>query len=233
MNLDEHKNVLVVAAHPDDEVLGCGGFISKLVQNGASVSTLFISDGVSSRKNYFEKKLWKDELEIRRAAAFDAASIMGTAKPVFYNFPDNQLDQVPLLELAKIVEDHLKTILPNLVLTHFPGDLNVDHRRVAEAVTTASRPGSKGSPSEIWAFEVPSSTEWSLIPNQNFTPNIFVDVSEQSDKKIKALEAYNFEMREFPHPRSKKAIVALMDWRASSSALTQAESFVLLRKILK
>lgn len=227
------KSVLVIAAHPDDEVLGCGGLMARLAQSGTKVTSVFLADGVSSRYEYVEKEAWSKELATRRQAGAKAAEILGSQPPIYYDFSDNQLDQIPLLELAKVVEYHFEEMSPDLVLTHFPGDLNVDHRKVSEAVATAARPGGKDNPPEIWAFEVPSSTEWNLISNLDFTPDIFVDISKHVDQKILALDAYNFEMRAFPHPRSKRAILALMDWRASNSGLSQAESFFLLRKIIK
>ena len=227
------KSVLVLAAHPDDEVLGCGGFMAKLAQEEAKVTAVFLADGVSSRYDSNAELSWNEELGKRRRAAMEAAEALGSQVPIFHDFPDNQLDQIPLLLLSKEIESHIDTINPDLILTHFPGDLNIDHRRVSEAVITAARPGVNNFLKEIWAFEVPSSTEWNAAPNSSFKPDIFVEIKDHVRNKLNALQAYNHEMREFPHPRSEKAIKALLDWRGSNSGLQNAEAFILLRRIIR
>jgi LmbE family N-acetylglucosaminyl deacetylase len=232
MKFDNYSRVLVISAHPDDEVLGCGGLMSRLAKHGIQVTSIFLADGVSSRHDYLHKESWSDELMERRRACVKAAEILGSQQPIFYDFPDNQLDQVPILQLARAIEKHINTLSPDLILTHFPGDLNIDHRRVSEAVITAARPGTRNNPSEIWAFEVLSSTEWNATPNSYFKPDIFVDITDQVSSKLNALQAYNYEMREFPHPRSEKAIRALLEWRGSNSGLLNAEAFIQLRRII-
>lgn len=226
-------NVLVVAAHPDDEVLGCGGLMSKLADDGAKVSSLFLADGVSSRYEYEQKESWSEELNERRVACRQAAKILGSQSPIFLDFPDNQLDQIPLLQLSREIEKHIDTLSPDLILTHYSGDLNVDHRKVSEAVITAARPKVEGNPTEIWAFEVPSSTEWNALSGSDFKPTIFIEIQDHVRRKLDALSAYNFEMREFPHPRSEKAIMALLEWRGSNSGLQNAEAFTQLRRIIR
>ena len=226
-------SALVVAAHPDDEVLGCGGLISRLGKEGTNVNVVFLSDGVSARYEGADRGKWAIELETRRNSGLEAARLLGANDPIYYDFLDNQLDQVPLLALTKIVERHLDEFTPNLVLTHFPGDLNLDHRRVAEAVITSTRPGIRKFPHEVWAFEVPSSTEWGAHLHTGFSPDIFVEVSAQVKSKLEALNAYNFEMRDFPHPRSERAIRALLDWRGSNAGLLQAEAFVQLSRVIR
>ena len=226
-------SALVVAAHPDDEVLGCGGLISRLAKEGTSVNVVFLSDGVSARYDGTDRGNWVAELATRRNSGLEAAKLLGANDPIYYNFLDNQLDQVAILALTKIVEKYLDEFTPNLVLTHFPGDLNIDHRRVAEAVITATRPGMREFPDEVWAFEVPSSTEWGAHLNSGFSPDVFVEVSAHVKSKLAALGAYNFEMREFPHPRSERAIRALLDWRGSNAGILQAEAFVQLSRVVR
>lgn len=233
MKLSKYSNVLVVAAHPDDEALGCGGLMSKLAQDGSKVTSIFLADGVSSRYEYNQKESWNNELNERRHACVQAAKILGSQSPIFHDFPDNQLDQIPLLHLSREIEKHIDTLSPDLILTHFSGDLNLDHRKVSEAVITAARPSVGSYPTEIWAFEVPSSTEWNALTNSDFKPNVFIEVKDQVRSKLEALSEYNFEMREFPHPRSEKAIMALLEWRGSNSGLQNAEAFTQLRRIIR
>ena len=146
--------ILVVAAHPDDEVLGCGGYIAARARNGDDVSVAFISDGVTSRIN--NKSQF--EIEARRKAAQQAADVLGVKNISFGDFPDNKLDASPLLEVIKSIEAVVERVRPQIVLTHFGGDLNIDHRIVNQAVLTACRPTVDQVVKQIMFFEVSSST---------------------------------------------------------------------------
>ena len=219
--------ILVVAAHPDDEVLGCGGFIASKARSGLEVSVVFVSDGVTSRP----ANLGQSEIETRRKAAKLAAEVLGIKNAYFGDFPDNQLDSVPILQVVQFIEGILKIEKPDTVLTHFGGDLNVDHRIVNQAVLTACRPTPQQGVKNILFFEVPSSTEWQ-VPNdeQAFVPNWFEDISQTLVLKIRALEMYEFELREWPHPRSVKGVEHLAHWRGASCGVDAAEGFVLGRR---
>lgn len=220
--------VLVVAAHPDDEVLGCGGTICWHVAAGETVNILFISDGVKSRS---EKS---DEADVgeRRAAGIKAAEIMGVTKPHFSDYPDNQLDTVPLLNVVQTIESVLQDIKPDTVYTHHSGDLNIDHALVNRAVMTACRPTPKSFIRNIYAFEIPSSTEWAEPTRSNaFVPTYFVDISSYLDTKLNALAAYTMEVRDFPHPRSHEAVSVLSKWRGASVGFRAAEAFQVIRQI--
>lgn len=225
---------LVVAAHPDDEVLGCGATMARIASEGGLVQTIFLADGESSRFLASEIGSPKviEKLLSRRAAANSAATILGNLPPKFFDLPDNRLDVVSVLEIAKIIEAEIASFKPSRVFTHFSGDLNVDHQKVHEAVLVATRPQSDFSVREVICFELPSSTEW-RPPGSGlaFSPNLFIGVEGFDNQKFAALTAYETEMRAFPHPRSTEAILALMKWRGASTNLALAEAFVISRGI--
>ena len=218
--------VLVIAAHPDDEALGCGGVLARHSGQGEEVHVLFLADGVTSRDEAGEA-----EAGARAAAAFEAAKALGAKPPRFAGMPDNKLDTVPLLDVIKAVEEALAETAPDVVYTHHGGDLNVDHRIAHQAVLTACRPQPRSPVRAIYAFEVPSSTEWNDQP-EVFIPNRFVDISATLDAKMKALACYAGEMRPFPHPRSVEAIEALARWRGASAGLEAAEAFHVIRRVV-
>ena len=224
------RSVLIVAAHPDDEVLGCGGTIAKLAENGTIVRIAFLADGVLSRvESNFEQS---DELTVRRAAAKNACDILGVKSIFFGDMPDNRLDTVALLDIIKVIEELISKYRPDTIFTHHAGDVNIDHRRTHEAVVTACRPQLGHPVKTLLSFEVPSSTEWQLPGSAPvFTPNWFVDISATLDKKMAALDAYYDELREWPHPRSRRGVEYLARWRGATVGVDAAESFVLGRQL--
>ena len=233
MNLS--SRTLVVAAHPDDEVLGCGATMARISSNGGTVQTIFLADGESSRflTSEIDSKKVTKRIQDRKIAANSAAMILGSLPPKFFDLPDNRLDTIPILEIAKIIEQEMALFKPNRVITHFSDDINVDHRIVHEAVLIATRPQSEIRIREVICFELPSSTEWRPPGSgQIFSPNLFIDVKGFEDQKFAALKAYEAEMRPFPHPRSNEAIQALMNWRGATSNLYSSEAFVLARGII-
>ncbi len=223
-------SVLILAAHPDDEVLGCGGTIAKMADQGALVHVAFLADGVSSREG--EATLSSPELSARRAAAQDACDILGVRSVVFGNFPDNRMDTVPLLDIVQVLEALIAEHRPETVFTHHAGDLNIDHQRLHEAVATACRP-QRGHPVKtLLCFEVPSSTEWQLPGSAPaFVPNWFVDISATIERKMSALETYAAELRAWPHPRSRQGVEHLARWRGATVGVGAAEAFVLGRQL--
>jgi hypothetical protein len=221
--------VLVVAAHPDDEALGCGGTIARHVHDGDTVDVVFLADGVTSRSSDIPSN---EALKERRTSALSAGALLGVAATKFGDFPDNSLDTVPLLDLAQFVETHISRTTPDVVYTHHGGDLNVDHRLTHEAVLTACRPQPDSQVRTILTFETPSSTEWRAPGPQNaFIPHWFVDITHTIDKKISALRAYDLEMRDFPHARSIEAVIHLNRWRGASVGYAAAEAFSLVRHL--
>jgi LmbE family N-acetylglucosaminyl deacetylase len=227
------KVAAVIAAHPDDEVLGCGATIVQLVRAGYTVHVLLMSDGETSREK-FPDSIDPRKLQLRKLSASWASEIMGCESILQLTFPDNRMDSVALLDVIKPIEEFIAEYEPSLILTHHSGDVNIDHRTVHEAVITACRPQPGFSVCELLFFEIPSSTEW-RPPNSavSFSPNWFVDVTETLDVKFLALEIYESELRSFPHPRSIKAIEAQAIWRGASVGVGAAEAFVLGRKLLR
>jgi len=218
--------VLVIVAHPDDEVLGCGGTILRHVKAGDQVSVLILADGESSREGGAAR------IAARAQAAREAAAILGVMQPILQGLPDNQLDSRPRLELVKLVERHIGEFAPGVVYTHHAGDLNVDHRRVHEAVVTACRPQQGHPVGRLLFFEMPSSTEWQPPrSDEPFLPNCFVDISSVLELKMKALRAYDSEMRPWPHPRSYAGVEHLARWRGATVGCEAAEAFMLGREI--
>lgn len=221
-------SILVVASHPDDEALGCGGAMRRHADSGDEVGVLFLCDGVSARAPEQRSRA----AAARREAACIAAEILGASEPRFLDFPDNRLDTVPLLDVVQAIETILAEVRPTVVYTHHSGDLNIDHRRTARAVMTACRPQGELMVRSIYGFEVPSSTEWAPPrAEEAFLPQHFVDIAGRLEAKLAALAAYGDEMRPFPHPRSGQAVTALAKWRGASAGLEAAEAFIVLRQI--
>jgi len=225
------SKILVVAAHPDDEVLGCGGIIAKYVKSGGKVWILTLGEGVSSRYRK-RSSVKKKDLDDLKKQAKKATNILGAQKIFFSDFKDNSFDSVPVLKIIKEIERIKELVRPDIIYTHHHGDLNIDHRIVYKAVLTACRPLKNESVKEIYSFEVPSSTEWSG-PNKEvcYVPDRFVDISETIEKKIEALKCYRKEMRPYPHPRSIKGIRFLAAKRGQEAGLKFAESFETIRVI--
>ena len=226
-------SVLIVAAHPDDEVLGCGGTIARFARQGRSVHVLLMADGESSRASGTDQPVGPSPMAERNAAAHTACGILGCASVESLALPDNRLDGLELLDVVKKIEGFINRYQPLTVFTHHCGDVNIDHRVVHEAVLAACRPEPGHPVQELLFFEVPSSTEWrppgSAVP---FLPNYFVDISATLEIKFAALEAYASELREFPHPRSLRAVEALARWRGATVGVEAAEAFILGRKLI-
>jgi len=173
------KKILVIAAHPDDEVLGCGATIAKHAKSGDEVHVVIMAEGATSRDEQRLPHLRASELSELERAARSAGEILGSVSLTLHQLPDNRLDSVDLLDLVKLVEQQIDSVKPEIVYTHHAGDLNVDHRRVSEAVAVACRPQPLQPVKTLLFFEVQSSTEWQ-VPGSGlpFTPNWYVDVSE-------------------------------------------------------
>jgi LmbE family N-acetylglucosaminyl deacetylase len=222
------KTVLVVAAHPDDEALGCGGTMARHAAEGDSVYVLFMTNGVDARQN-----VNNNDAGVRSEAAEKACKILGAKEYIYYDFPDNRLDTVALLDITQSIEKVISRIQPEIIYTHHIGDLNIDHRRTHEAVMTACRPQPGFCVNELYAFEVLSATEWNT-PNVNpFIPNYFVDITTYIEDKLHSLKEYSLEMKSPPHTRSEKHIQSLAEHRGNSIGICYAEAFTLIRFIRK
>ncbi|HNP17763.1 MAG TPA: PIG-L family deacetylase [Fulvivirga sp.] len=218
-------NILVIGAHPDDEVLGLGGTLLKHVDNGDNVYCHLLTNGESSRSVNNQKGAIANRIN----AAMEVAKIMGFMDIFFDEFSDQALDTLPITQIVKSIESYSNKINPDVVYFHHGGDLNFDHQIVYQAAITAFRPVGN-YPHTLLSYSTPSSTEWGGI-HKSFVPNYFVDITEYFDRKIRAIECYKMELRDFPHPRSVEMIKADALKQGSVVAKTMAEAFMLIRKV--
>ncbi|NLT94823.1 MAG: PIG-L family deacetylase [Clostridia bacterium] len=226
------KSVLVIAAHPDDEVLGCGGTIAKHVKNGDQVNVVILAEGLTSRSFIGGKEEFAEDLQKLKETAKKANKLLGVSSVLFSDYPDNRMDSLDRLDIIKEIEGLITRFKPDVIYTHHSGDVNIDHKRTHEAVITACRPFPGQTVKRILFFEVPSSTEWQIAGSAPyFMPNSFSDISETINIKLDALRIYNSEMRPWPHPRSIKAIEYLARWRGATVGMEAAEAFILGREI--
>jgi len=217
--------ILVVSAHPDDEILGVGGTVATHVDRGDDVTLAVMCEGVSIR--YDPKR--HDEV-VRQA--HEAASILGVTDLVLKNLPDQRLDTIPLGEVIGKVEELVRDRRPEIVYTHFGGDINRDHQIIAEAVLVATRPYAAPFVREILMFETPSSTEWGssqLLPA--FDPSVFIDISAVIDRKVEAFLCYSAEVVDYPHPRSDRALRARAQFWGNRVNMDMAEAFTVVRSL--
>ena len=225
------RPALVIAAHPDDEILGCGATAARLVQEGREVHFAILGEGITSRHAQRDAAD-ADQLAQLHRQAHAAAAKVGVKQVHLHQLPDNRLDTVPLLEVVKLVEDLIDRIQPEVIYTHHAGDLNVDHGVIHRAVLTATRPMAGQPVREMYAFEVPSSTEWAFQRIEPvFRANVFVDVTSTLEAKIAAMECYESEARKFPHPRSPEALRAIAARWGSVVGCAAVEAFELVRSI--
>ncbi|MBW8049391.1 MAG: PIG-L family deacetylase [Cytophagales bacterium] len=231
----KNKKILVIAAHPDDEVLGLGATMHRLIHNSnCKIDLVILGEGITSRAEQRDRKKWKKELETHRSNINRAASIIGYDSVKTYDFPDNRFDAVDLLDIVKVVEKEKNKFQPEVIFTHHGGDLNIDHQRTFEAVITATRPMEGENVKTIIAFETPSSTEWQASNHPTpFLPNMFFEVSiEDIEAKIKGMECYEYETRKYPHPRSSEALEIQAKRWGVAIGKDYAEAFMLIRDIL-
>ena len=234
--------ILIIAAHPDDEILGVGGTILKHVQSGDDVKIIIMATGIMARRksgfhntssyHLTDSELLKMEKEIQllKKDAFQAAKTLHVTNISFYDFPDNEMDSVPLLKIIKTIENEIKNEKPDRIYTHHRNDLNIDHRIVFNACLTACRPISK-NPIDLFSFEIPSSTEWNY-PN-TFNPNYFVCIDKQLSKKIQAMKCYKTELQKFPHTRSLEYLKLNANRWGAITGNIAAEAFEIIRMIDK
>lgn len=222
------KKILVVAAHPDDEVLGCGGTLSRF--KNKEIQIIFLSDGVSSRGKNLTR-----EINDRKKSALNFSKTISQLKPLFFDYPDNSFDNMILLSIVKKIEKIIQEFKPDTILTHSSSDLNVDHRITNKAVITAARPLDRYNyVKTILFFEILSSTECNFSNDlSNFNPKVFIDISKNIKKKISGMNLYKNELRKWPHPRSKIGVETLAKFRGLSSNNKFAEAFEVGRLFIK
>lgn len=223
--LSASGTVLVIAAHPDDEVLGCGGTIARLAAEGRDVTIAILGEGIRSRSDQPDSAIAALQM-----TAQAVAKQLGASELVTFGLPDNRLDTLPLLDLAQICEQLVARFLPTVVFTQHGGDLNVDHRQLFRATLTATRPIQGRPVQQVIAYEVASSTEWAFGQfAPDFRPNLFVDIASTLDLKIAAMQQYESEARPFPHPRSPEALRAQATRWGATAGLVAAEAFQIVR----
>jgi len=219
------KKILVVAAHPDDEIIGCGGTLLKHIYNKDDVFVVYASDGESSRVN------GKNKILKRKKQAKDVAKIAKIKKIFFLDYPDNQMDKINLLKISKSISLIVDKIKPDIIYTHHYNDLNIDHRITFEATMVACRPIKKKNVTEIYSFEILSSSEWYGRKDSNFKPNVYVDINAFFEKKLDLMKIYKDEIMPTPHPRSLRSITSKAASRGSEVSVLYAEAFELIRII--
>ena len=222
----KNNKILIIAAHPDDEILGCGGTIAKLKASN-EINIIFMTNGVSARSNDSKK------IKVRNSETLALYKYLKIKRPTFFNFEDNKLDAVPILKIIKKIENYINLFKPNIIFTHTPNCLNIDHQKTFEATITACRPIKDNSISSILSFETLSSTEWKGNKQKSFFPNYFINIENEIKNKIKYLSFYKSEIRKFPHSRPYEGVKALAKYRGIISGLKYAEAFELIRYIKK
>lgn len=218
------KNILVIAPHPDDEVLGCGGTILKHNKRGDKVFLCIATKAYAPE--------WSEEfIKNRPKEVAEANKILGIQKTFFLDFPTVKLDTIPMKELNNFILEIIKKVNPEIVYLPHGGDINKDHRLIFEAGLVAVRPSNKTSVRKILCYETLSETDEGRSLKE-FSPNIFEDIGDEYDKKIKAMKIYKSEIKEFPHPRSLEMLEVLAKKRGSEAGFKLAEAFVLIREVI-
>ncbi len=229
------KKVMVIAAHPDDDVLGCGGTISKLARQGVDIRVVFIAEGTTCRYQHpknFDQRVIKEKIDYRNKCGIKALQALGVDNYVFYNLPCGKLDQEPVISIGKIIEQEIKKYEPDTIFTHSKKDVNVDHQIVYQATLQATRPGAKNAVDVVLSYEVLSSSEWNF--SEPFAPNFFIEISKKDvDNKVKAMSYYDTEVKPLPFPRCEDMIRMTCSTRGSQIGVKNAEAFSLIRGLVR
>lgn len=230
-----NKKIMLVVAHPDDELLGLGATMHKWIkEEQIKTHVVILGEGITSRSDQRDTEAWKEQLAIHKQNILKAQSAIGYHSVSVYDFPDNRFDSVALLDIIKVIEAEKNKFKPDIIFTHHGGDVNIDHQRTFQAVITACRPMKEESVKTIITFETPSGTEWRASSDpQHFIPNFFVSVTRENiEAKIKGMESYEFEKRPYPHPRSPEALTIQAQRWGISVGVDFAEAFNITRSIL-
>lgn len=226
------NRILVIAAHPDDEVLGCGALLANAVESGGNVKVVFICEGSSCRYESSKSEAAQKAIKLRTEKAIKALSVLGVTDYEFFDLPCGKLDQYPILKLNKTIEKMVSSYRPDDIYTHSFVDANSDHRRIIESVIIATRPGALNFVGRILSFEILSSTEWGF--KEAFNPNVFFSVTEDKLKlKLEALSCYGTEIKAYPFSRSLEGVETLARYRGMQSGVHYAEAFHLVREIVR
>lgn len=228
------KRIMIVVAHPDDELLGCGATFNRLIQDfGCFVRVVILGEGITSRANTRDLVKWEQDLAVHKSNIKKAQNLIGYQELSVYDLPDNRFDSVDLLDIIKIIEKEKLDFDPYAIFTHHGGDLNIDHQRTFDSVMTACRPMSTERVKQIIAFETPSGTEWRASSDpRHFIPNLFFEVSKDNlNSKITGMQCYEFEKRNFPHPRSPESLEILAKRWGIAIGCPYAEAFMIVRSL--
>jgi LmbE family N-acetylglucosaminyl deacetylase len=231
-NMFTNKRIMVIAAHPDDELLGLGATMHKLITEcNVSTHVVILGEGITSRSDTRDVVLWKQELQTHQQNIKNAQQCIGYHSVSIYQFPDNRFDSVDLLDIIKVIEMEKQKFNPEIIFTHHGGDLNVDHRLTFEAAITATRPVPDEQVKMLITFETPSGTEWQASTTPlPFIPNMYIEVSEQDIKsKFAGMKQYEYEVRAYPHPRSIEALKIKLQNRGLEIGCKYAEAFHIVR----
>lgn len=230
-----NKKIMIVVAHPDDEILGLGASMNKLIfEMNATIHVVILGEGITSRSDQRDREKFKNELLIHRENIYHAKKKIGYHSISIYDLPDNRFDSLNLLDIIKIVEKEKINFKPDIIFTHHGGDLNIDHRYVFNSVITACRPISNETVKNIICFETPSGTEWKSPSDPfHFIPNLFFTISNENlQAKITGMECYENEKRIYPHPRSPEALKIMAQQTGIKIGSELAEAFCIIRSII-
>ena len=223
------KKILIIAAHPDDEVLGCFGTVARLIKEGHDAYTLILGEGKTSRDEERVAETRKDDIAELNTEIEKANSLIGIKKVFVESFPDNRFDSVDLLDIIKVISKVKEEVNPDIIFTHYEHDLNIDHQVTYQAVITATRPMEDECVKEIYSFEILSSTEWNYP--LSFSPDTYYDIGNTLDLKIKAMELYTSELCAYPHPRSLEGIKLNAKYQGMRVGKYAVEAFKSIRVI--
>ena len=231
MNLKSSR-LLVIAAHPDDDVLGCGGTMAKAKALNSKIKILYLGEGVSSRfgiGNENSKQSLKAR-EIRKKECIKSLKVLDIKSYVFEERYCTRFDEYPLLNLVKSIEREINKFKPTIIFTHNPSEVNIDHRLTYQAVEVATRPNSNSPVKEVYSFEIVCSGGWKFL--KQFSPTTYVDITKFFNKKLKSWNKYKNEAKKFPFPRSREGLEVLAKYRGMQSSFKYAEAFKLERELI-
>ena len=225
------KKILIIAAHPDDEILGCGGMISKFKKLDIDFKIIFIAEGSTCRFNSIDDKEAEEAIRKRNAYAIDVMEFIGIKNFKFYNLPCGRLDEIPIIEINKIIEKNINEYSPDAVFTHSLSDCNNDHKIIYNSSLMATRPVPKNKVINLYSFEILTSSEWNF--ENQFQPNYFLKLDDDDLKmKIDTINMYKSEIKEYPFPRSSEGIKTLAMFRGMQVGVKYAEAFKLIRQTI-
>lgn len=227
----KNKKIMVVVAHPDDEILGVGASINKLFDLGALIKVVILGEGITSRGETRDLNMFDQQLRNHKKNILEAKAFLKYQELALYNLPDNRFDTIPLLDIIKIIEKEKEEFKPEVIFTHHLGDVNIDHQKTFEAVNVATRPLESEFVKAIICFETLSGTEW--IPSNDprkFNPNFYLEIKNKNlQSKIDAMNSYEYEKRKFPHPRSEEGIKTRAKMWGITIGKKYAEAFQIIR----